>query len=63
MHTLGHAEQVREECGDPQVSNCEETNILFLSKRQAPVHPTNHPWFFFNHYFMLSMLVHYVYRD
>jgi hypothetical protein len=31
------------EYGGIQVSSCEETSILFLSKRQAPMHPTNHP--------------------
>jgi hypothetical protein len=43
MHTVGHAEQEQDEYGGPQALNYNDTNIPFLNKRQAPMHPTNHP--------------------
>jgi hypothetical protein len=59
LYTVGHAEQEQEEYGGPQASSYKDTNIPFLSKRQASVHPTNISWLLiFNQYLYYSLIVH-----
>jgi hypothetical protein len=57
MHTLGHTEQILEEYRGTQASSCEDTNI-FPEQCKLRCIPPLFLDFAFNHYYVLSMLVH-----
>jgi hypothetical protein len=42
------AERVQKEYDGPQAPSYTDTN-LGIGSRQSPMHPTNHPWLFFQY--------------